>query len=288
MTIIRNLLQEQGIEAVEAGGRLAPAQNAFCSKICSKIINAQFCVVLLNNDTNEGSEQPNANVNMEYGLMLGFNKYIIPFQRESQNLPFNVATLDTVKYEDRNFEQLAANAINQAIIETQLDTSSEIPADQPLEAFLLTKKLMMSPISSQGEDNIFQLGRGLEFNLLNDFAGMNYTYFGNFTSLRPEAVIWRTKTLVEILDDRRSSLGERVRFEIATQAQVDATTELMEAVEILILVTSDSDKADIQISPITANYPITVISLHDISSTLTSLEFAEDGAMPGHPNNPSG
>jgi len=62
-----------------------------------KIITAQFCIVLINNDEMEGREIPNANVNMEYGLMLGFNKYVLPFQRASQRLPFNVAGLDTIK-----------------------------------------------------------------------------------------------------------------------------------------------------------------------------------------------
>ena len=87
MTILRKLLQEKGIQPVEASGILAPAQNAFCAKICSKIITSQFCIVLLNNDESGDKEIPNANVNMEYGLMLGFNKYVIPFQRESQKYP---------------------------------------------------------------------------------------------------------------------------------------------------------------------------------------------------------
>jgi predicted nucleotide-binding protein len=97
MAILKKLLEERGIQPVEAGGSLAPGQNAFCAKICSKIIAAQFCIVLINNDTVDGKEIPNANVNMEYGLMLGFNKFVLPFQRESQKLPFNVAGLDTVK-----------------------------------------------------------------------------------------------------------------------------------------------------------------------------------------------
>src|SRR5437879_4581546 len=75
MTILRRLLQDRGIEPVEAGAAMAPGQNAFCVKICSKIIVSQFCIILLTH----GGGAPNANVNMEYGLMLGFNKYVIPF-----------------------------------------------------------------------------------------------------------------------------------------------------------------------------------------------------------------
>src|SRR5258708_29973450 len=85
--ILKDLLEQRGIQPVEAGGALAPAQNAFCAKICSKIITSQFCVVLINNEESEGREIPNANVNMDYGLMLQFNKYLIPFHRPSHRLP---------------------------------------------------------------------------------------------------------------------------------------------------------------------------------------------------------
>src|SRR5713101_1159863 len=51
MNILKHVLSERGIEPIEAGGALAPAQNAFCAKICSKIITSQFCIILLNNET---------------------------------------------------------------------------------------------------------------------------------------------------------------------------------------------------------------------------------------------
>ena len=40
MSILRRVLEDRGIQAVEAGGKLAPAQDAFCARICSKIITA--------------------------------------------------------------------------------------------------------------------------------------------------------------------------------------------------------------------------------------------------------
>jgi hypothetical protein len=122
-------------------------------------------VVLINNEESEGREIPNANVNMEYGLMLGFNKYVIRFQRASQHLPFNVAGLDTVKYDDRDFERRAAAAIDQAIQQTQQDTPTNIPPDQILSAFLLNKKFLVTPLSNQGDKDLYQLRSHLGFNL---------------------------------------------------------------------------------------------------------------------------
>src|SRR5262249_27983280 len=146
VSVLRRLLEDRGIQAEEAGGSIAPGQNVFCAKICSKIITAQFCIVLINNDEIDSREIPNANVNMEYGLMLGFNKYILPFQRASQRLPFNVAGLDTIKYNDRDFERQAAQAIDQAIAATRQDTPPPFNPDQVLEAFLLRRRALITPI----------------------------------------------------------------------------------------------------------------------------------------------
>jgi hypothetical protein len=130
MNILRHLLEQRGIQPGGAGGSLAPGHQAFCAKICSKIITSQFCVVLINNEESAGREIPNANVNMEYGLSLGFNKYVIPFQKASQTLPFNVAGLDTIKYSDADFERLGTEAIDQAIRETQQDEAQPLPPQQ--------------------------------------------------------------------------------------------------------------------------------------------------------------
>lgn len=140
MNILKDILESKGIEAVEAGGKLAPAQSAFCTKICSKIITSQFCIVLLNNREEQNIEIPNANVNMEYGLMLAFNKYVIPFQRKEQKLPFNVAGLDTIKYSNIDFKRLAESAIDDAIEKTKQSIPNEAGIDQILDTFLLTKK----------------------------------------------------------------------------------------------------------------------------------------------------
>ena len=243
MTIIRNLLAERGIQCEEAGGSLAPGQNAFCQKICSKIITSQFCVVLLNHDDENGKLVPNANVNMEYGLMLGFNKYLVPFQLQTHSLPFNVAGLDTVKYDKSNFESKASEAIAIAIEKTRQDLADLTTPDQVIQLFLLSMRALYSPIESQGEKNIFRMGSPFGFNLLNDFSGMTYIFFGNFTPLRPEIVIWRLQMLNELLTERISSLKDRIELELVTPKQVELAESLVARMKVWLLVTSNEDKA---------------------------------------------
>lgn len=275
MAILRNLLGGRGIEAVEAGGTLAPGQNAFCAKICSKIIVSQFCIILMNNDIREGTEVPNPNVNMEYGLMLGFNKYVIPFQRESQTLPFNVAGLDTVKYTNESFERKASDAIDVAITATKQDTTPPFSPDQVLEAFLLSKRLLVVPLTAEGDRNLFEMGRPLGYNLLMTFDGMRYVYFGNFTALRPEAVLWRLRTLEDIIHERIGSLPQRVRLGVAAvNPQVVAALQtFLGQLQTMLLVTSDEERSLVQaeIAAKPTRWPVQVFSLGDIAAALHSI-----------------
>ncbi|GMU45807.1 MAG: hypothetical protein AMXMBFR26_05890 [Porticoccaceae bacterium] len=274
MGIVRHLLAARGIESVEAGGFLAPAQNAFCAKICSKVITSQFCIVLLNNDVIDGVEKPNSNVNMEYGLMLGFNKFVVPFQRQSQTLPFNVVGLDTIKYTSEDFEKKAAKAIDQAIQETTQDAGPSVTPDQVLEAFLLSKQVLVVPLHTEGDRNIFELGRPLGFSLLMTFDGMNYKYFGNFTALRSEVVLWRVRTLNTILMARFGSLPQRIRYGLATihESQAELLKVFLENLQIWVLVTSDGERDAVQreFNQGELSWEVKVFSLSDIAAALQS------------------
>jgi hypothetical protein len=275
IAILRTLLATRGIEPIEAGGTLAPGQNAFCVKICSKIILSQFCIILVNNDVKNGAEIPNANVNMEYGLMLGFNKYVIPFQREFQTLPFNVAGLDTVKYTNESFERKAAQALDAAIAATTQETTPAFTPDQILEAFLLSKRLLVAGLTTEGERNLFELGRPLGFYLLNAFDGIRCVYFGNFTALRPEAVLWRLRTLEDIIHQRMGSLPERVRLGLAavTPEIIVAVEAFLAHVQIMVLVTSEEERVTIQrvIAEKPMRWPVDVFSLGEIATALQNV-----------------
>jgi hypothetical protein len=85
--------------------------DAFCDKICSKIKEAKFCVVLLNNpilrtceDDNKSSSDsiraPSANVYYEFGIAIALGKPVIPIIRSGLRLPFDVQHLDSIIYTD--------------------------------------------------------------------------------------------------------------------------------------------------------------------------------------------
>jgi len=243
--ILKSVLEERGIEPVEAGGFIQPAKLAFCSKICSKIIVAQFCVVLANNDTVGGQAVANANVNIEYGLMLGHNKYVIPFQRDDQSLPFNVAGLDAIKYNQGNFRNLAIHVVDQAIKETS-QTQPAPNFDQMIALFLLIKNATMVDIQDPGERAIFQIGNTFGFNYLVKFDGLSYVFLGNFGALQEQAVIWRLTKLLDLLAARMNAVPIRVQFGIATE-QTKAVLEFFtQRLEIWLIVNGTKEEEAIK------------------------------------------
>jgi hypothetical protein len=266
MTILKSILEKKGIQPVEAGNEIAPGQNAFCSKICSEIITSQFCIILVNNDVKDGIETPNANVNMEYGLMLGFQKFVIPFKKCDQELPFNIAGLDTIKYSNQDFERLAEVAIDKAILATEQRESSLDTIDQQLETWLLTRNLMMSYVDNQGEQDFFRMGVPLRFNLLHDFSGEEYSYLGKFTMLRPESIVNRISKMTEILDERKSSIPNKLKYGVISENQKEYGELLFENLKLFIIVNSLKDKQILttELETKTFNYPIEIISLDDM------------------------
>lgn len=264
--LLTRILEDLGIQTEEAGGNIKPAQSAFCAKICSKIITSQFCIALINNDEKDGLEIPNANVNMEYGLMLGFNKYVIPFQKESQRLPFNVAGLDTIKYSNSNFEAKALEVIKEAVAKTTQDNSRIREIDQILGTFLLTKEVVIADIEDHGEKNIYRLGAPFGFNLLNDFSGLKYFYFGNFTQFRREIILWRLQKLLKMLSERKNSLPKRAELGISDERALEQAQLFFEHCEIWLAVTNSEDKLWLQnaLQRAPGIVPIEIFTIDDI------------------------
>ena len=209
--IIKSILDKNHIEAVEALTEKSYAQNIFCTKICSKIITARFCIIFLNNDMKDKVSMPNANVNMEYGLMLGLNKYIIPFQREDDLLPFNVAGLDTVKYNQNNLKDLAKSAIEQAIQITEQKVQESIVSNQLIEYFLMSNNYIVASGNDIGEKALGDIGSSLKFTMASDFEGMMYMYFGDFRTLRSEVIFQRVRTLLLILFAKVKAIDPKIK-----------------------------------------------------------------------------
>lgn len=118
LEIIRQKLREVNIEPYVAIDEREFQKDIFCEKICTKIIESQFCITILNDvkDSQDGINKPNANVYYEYGLMTAFRKKIIPIQLDGQHLAFNIQSLDTLKYNRKDFASQIEDAIRLTLL----------------------------------------------------------------------------------------------------------------------------------------------------------------------------
>jgi len=268
MEILKGILESKNIEVYEAGGNIDPGKNAFCSKICSKIITSQFCLVLLNNDSKDSIKVPNANVNMEYGLMLGFNKYVIPFQKDNEKLPFNVSGIDTIKYNQSNFKEKAEKAITQAIDSTKPESETKPDTNLTIEKFLLAKDAFIAPIDDEGHKNLHALGSSLNYYLLNDFTGLKYYYLGIFNLLRIEQIKWRMKKLDHIIKARfhEDSLKVKLKLGVITQFELESTKDVLKLLSSWIIVQNEQEKEIISEFSKLLTFPFKVFSLSEIEN----------------------
>lgn len=122
LKIIKQKLKDNKIKPYIAVDEREYQKDIFCEKICSKIIESMFCIVILNDVTNKNGNvlKPNANVYFEYGLMTALRKYIIPIQKEEQKLAFNIQSLDTLKYNSKNFPDEISNAIKSMLLKIEV------------------------------------------------------------------------------------------------------------------------------------------------------------------------
>ena len=115
LELISEKLAKVGIEAIIAVKERAYGQDIFCTKICGKIIESKFCLVILDDEIDDDKNIPNPNVYYEYGLMTSLEKHIIPLQKEDLKLAFNIQSYDTIKYNSRNIGTELDRAIRDAI-----------------------------------------------------------------------------------------------------------------------------------------------------------------------------
>lgn len=271
--VLRRLLEDRRIEAVEAGGSLTPGQNAFCRKICSKIIVSRFCIVLLSADRVKSRLTPNANVYAEYGQILGFNKYVIPFQAEGEKLPFNVSGLDTVSYTNANFADRARAAIDTAIEATEpVGVVSAVP-DEMLNGLLLARGFMMSEVDDGEARAFFRLGNFVGFNLVNSFDSLRYTYLGLFAAHRADAVIFRHRMLSRILSEVIGAMPTKQLILNLDRPTRRAIEHVMRNLRCLLVVQSEADAVEVRraIEGSAKCIPTDVLSLAGVRAEVDGL-----------------
>ncbi len=130
LEVVRTVLREFSVEPYIAVDNFDPARDIFCEKICTKIIEARFCVAFLNDVPVAGStvSAPNPNVYYEYGLMIALRKLVIPLIKKGGPLAFNIQSLDSIIYEPSTLRSQFAGAVESVLGRVQ----ESVPGAQKL------------------------------------------------------------------------------------------------------------------------------------------------------------
>jgi len=218
--LISEKLSKVGIEAVIAVKERAYGQDIFCTKICGKIIESKFCIVILDDSKDNGKNIPNPNVYYEYGLMTSLEKHIIPLQKENMKLAFNIQSHDTIKYTSKNIAAELDRAIKDAIKIADLKVDEKSEVDQTSEKTIM-RQLEISGFEIK-EPNWFL------YNTIEDtgFKGLGqydkgfYVYLGKLDNESEKrtyledlnVIIYRTKKAVEKLEQNVVKFEEHKKY----------------------------------------------------------------------------
>lgn len=274
--ILRGICESHGIELVEAGNLTTPGQIVFCRKICSQIITSRFCIVLINDDERDGKRFPNANVCMEYGMMLAFNKYVVPFQLGEHSLSFNMAGLDTVKYDKGNFPALAELHIKRAISDTA-GNAKRLPVGEIdaalLNEFFLGRSMFPDPGVTQGDAAMIQLCRPFGFAYFSHFSGMKAVFVGQFSALRPEQAMLRLKQFYSFWAERIGSIPERQKLGLVSSQDAQTFKLVSEKTYFMVIVDTARSKEAVRegLKSWTARDRVEIVCVADIEAEVASI-----------------
>jgi len=240
--VIKNIVESKQYECYIALRKIDPGNFAFCTKICSKIIQSQFCIVLLDPSVyeNDEKEYPNPNVNLEYGMMMSQNKFCIPLQDEKYELPFNISPLDTIKYSETTFKLKVTEAVDNAIEKfSKRKASGPVPAGPEIFTFYNLFGYKISDVKINFYKLIYDLGVHLGFYLFNSKDKLKFV--GPFDYEDPKKGILHTKLLI----DNIISTYESLVLSNAEKAKEGQFEYLKNNISIDIIVPSVFDKVDI-------------------------------------------
>ncbi len=237
--ILTQLLSDRNYETYVALQRIDPGNLAFCTKICSKIITSHFCIVLLNQSQHADHPEikiSNPNVHLEYGMMLSFHKHVIPMQRESEVLPFNIYPIDTVKYRPDTFKAKAEAAIDDAILRftTKEPPGRPIGAASDVLKYFSFRGLRYTPMTDTLAREVFALGEIHGFNLFDGQEGI--VFFGYFHESEAQESAVRVRFLLQNIELAYTRIQTS-----ADAAQKEQARKILDQLTIEILVPEDCD-----------------------------------------------
>ncbi len=223
LAVILGLMSEKltkvGIEPIIAVKERSYGQDIFCTKICGKIIESRFCVVILDDSIANGINIPNPNVYYEYGLMTSLKKHIIPLQKDGLDLAFNIQSYDTIKYKNETIESELDRAIKDAIRITEKKEKEDKGIALPEKTLL--RQLEMAGFDKRDESwFLYDVIEDTNFKGFGQYDKEFYLYLGKIDNAAEfkdylddlGVVLYRTEKKARELKEKQSDLTNSLKL----------------------------------------------------------------------------
>lgn len=139
LATVKEVVSDLALEPYVAVERYLPSRDIHCEKVCTKIIESKFCIAILSPP--DDTANPNPNVYFEFGLMSGLAKKIIPILPVEASLPFNVQSLDTVRYSSGDLTKKVRAAVEATLAAVREDEIRTQGVGVPLRSLTLYLEL---------------------------------------------------------------------------------------------------------------------------------------------------
>jgi hypothetical protein len=193
---LKKLLSERGLKSYIMPVAGKEDKLTFCKQVCSKIISSRFCLVFTEKNLARSTD-----VHLSYGIMLAFDKIVIPLEKTAPNSG-GFTPLPVIVYYPDNFQTIARTIAKEAV--TKASTRGLLGilhGDEELQQYFVKHGLRALGLEDPVTRAFYRVAYPLDFIIL---EGDAFVFFGSFESHTHEEVSARLRLLIQGLTELKN------------------------------------------------------------------------------------
>jgi hypothetical protein len=252
---LNDLLGERGLKSYIMPYAGNQNKLAFCEQVCSKIISSSFCLVFTEKNLARSTD-----IHLSYGIMLAFDKIVIPLEKNAPDKD-GFAPLPVIVYYPDNFQTIAGTIIDEAIPKaSKRGLLGILHGDEELQQYFIKHGLRALPLENPATRTFYRIAYPLDFLIL---EGDAFVFFGAFESLNHEEIAARIKLLVQGLTETKNRFETLYKNTLSFES-MELAYRIFSKISIETLVSGNIDIRKLLSEISGAAIPIKVISRENI------------------------
>jgi hypothetical protein len=252
---LNGLFKERRLKSYIMPGAVSQNKIVFCEQVCSKIISSSFCLVFTEKNLTQSTD-----VHLLYGIMLAFDKIVIPLEKNISD-PEGFTPLPVIVYYQDNFYSIAGTVIEKACSKASAKgLLGAFHGDEELQQYFVKQGLRVLPIEDPVTRSFYSIAYPLDFILL---QGEAFVFFGSFESLGHEEVVARLRLLIQGLSEMKNRFETLYKNTFSFE-NMELAYKIFSKISIETVVSNNIDIKKLLSEIPGATIPITVINRETI------------------------